>query len=222
MGPEEMDLEMEGKKMRLQVAIDRVSPERADEIIRLTGGYADIIEVGTSLIKDFGLAGSVGMLKDRYPEQCILADIKTCDEGEYEFREAYKAGCDIPTVMGFSSISTIKACQRVAVEYQKEYMIDLLEVSEEKLEELKKEFPEAIFCVHLPSDNQGRGLEDLVVHMCEQLEGIKKIAVAGGVTLDTLEIMKKSGVDIVIVGGAITRGQDITGATREFSEAIRR
>ena len=208
--------------MRLQVAIDRVSLERADEIIRLTEGYADIIEVGTSLIKDFGLAGSVGVLKSKYPEQCILADLKTCDEGEYEFRAAYKAGGDIPTVMGFSSIPTLKACQKVAQEYQKEYMIDLLEVSEEKLEELKKEFPEAIFCVHLPSDNQGMGLKELVIRMCSQLEGIKKIAVAGGVTLDTLDIMKQAGVDIVIVGGAITKEPDITAATGKFSEVIRR
>lgn len=207
--------------MRLQTAIDRVSLERADEIIRLTDGYADIIEVGTSLIKDFGLSGSVKMLKDKYPEQCILADIKTCDEGEYEFREAYKAGCDIPTVMGFSSISTLEACHKTAQEYQKEYMIDLLEVSEEKIEELKKKFPEAIFCVHLPSDNQGNGLKELVVRMCRQLEGIGKIAVAGGVTLDTVDIMKQIGVDIVIVGGAITKEQDITAAARKFSEAIR-
>lgn len=208
--------------MRLQVAIDRVSLERADEIIKLTSGYADIIEAGTSLIKDFGLSGSVKILKDKYPGQCILADIKTCDEGEYEFREAYKAGCDIPTVMGFSSVPTLKACQKIAQEYQKEYMIDLLEVPEEKLDELKREFPDAIFCVHLPSDNQGKGLKELVVRMCSQLEGIGKIAVAGGVTLDTLGIMKQAGVDIVIVGGAITREQDIAEATRKFSEVIRR
>ncbi len=208
--------------MRLQAAIDRVSLEKADEIIRLTAGYADIIEVGTSLIKDFGLAGSVGILKEKYPKQCILADIKTCDEGEYEFREAYKAGCDIPTVMGFASIPTIKACQKVAFECEKEYMIDLLEVPGEKLRALKKEFPEAIFCVHLPSDNQGRGLKELVIHMCEQMDGIEKIAVAGGVTLDTVEIMKQAGVDIVIVGGAITRAEDITAAAIEFAKTLRR
>lgn len=208
--------------MRLQVAIDRVSVERADEIIKLTGGYADIIEVGTSLIKDFGIAGSVGKLKERHPGQCILADMKTCDEGEYEFREAYKAGSDISTVMGFSSIQTIKACQKTAAEYHKEYMIDLLGVSEEKLMELKKEFPEAVFCVHLPSDNRGRGLQELVVRMCGQLEGIEKIAVAGGVTLNTAEIMKQAGIDIVIVGSAITGMPDITGSAREFSEVIRR
>ena len=62
--------------MRLQAAIDRVSLEQADEIIAQTAGYADIIEVGTSLIKDFGLEGSVRILKEKYPGQCILADIK--------------------------------------------------------------------------------------------------------------------------------------------------
>ena len=131
--------------MRLQAAIDRVTVEQAAEIIEQTHGYADIIEVGTSLIKDFGLAGSVKVLKEKYPDQCILADIKTCDEGEYEFRKTYEAGGDIPTVMGFSSIPTLKACQRIAKELGKEYMIDLLEVSDEKLEVLKKEFPASIF-----------------------------------------------------------------------------
>ena len=100
--------------MRLQAAIDRVSVERAAEIIELKAGYADIIEVGTSLIKDYGLEGSVRVLRDRFPEQCILADIKTCDEGAYEFRKRYEAGADIPTVMGFSSIPTIKACRSKA------------------------------------------------------------------------------------------------------------
>ncbi|XCP86633.1 orotidine 5'-phosphate decarboxylase / HUMPS family protein [Roseburia hominis] len=208
--------------MRLQAAIDRVSAERADELIDLIDGYADIIEVGTSLIKDFGLEGSVRYLKKKHPEQCILADLKTCDEGEYEFRKAYEEGADIPTVMGFSSIPTLKACQKVAAEYKKEYMIDLLEISDEKLKQLKEGFPEAIFCVHLPSDNGGEGLKELTAHMCGQLKGIQKIAVAGGITLDTVEIMKCAGVDIVIVGGAINKAKDIQEAAKAFADAIRR
>ena len=207
--------------MRLQAAIDRVSVERADELIGLIGGYVDIMEVGTSLIKDFGLSGSVKILKEKHPGACILADIKTCDEGEYEFREAYKMGCDIPTVMGFSSISTLRACQRVAREYQKEYMIDLLEVSEERLEQLTREFPEAIFCVHLPSDNRGRGLEELIVRMCRQLKGVGKVAAAGGVTLETLDILKQAGVSIAIAGSAITKQPDPAAAARKFSEAVK-
>ena len=208
--------------MRLQAAIDRVTVDRAAEIIAKTRGCADIIEVGTSLIKDYGLNGSVKVLKEKYPDQCILADIKTCDEGEYEFRKAYEAGGDIPTIMGFASISTLKACQKVAVEFQKEYMIDLLEVPDDKLEILKKEFPEAIFCVHLPSDDQGNGLEELVKHMCVKLTGVKKIAVAGGVKLENIDLMKRYGIDTVIVGSAISKAADIKEATEAFAREIRR
>ncbi len=208
--------------MRLQLAIDRVSVETAAEIIAKTIGCADIIEVGTSLIKDFGLEGSVKVLKEKYPKQCILADIKTCDEGAYEFRKAYEAGGDIPTVMGFSSIPTLKACQEVAKEFGKEYMIDLLEVPDEKLNVLKEEFPEAIFCVHLPSDNQGLGLEELVKHACEKLEGVEKIAVAGGVKLDNVALMGQCGVDIVIVGSAISKASDVKVAAKAFAQEIGR
>ena len=199
--------------MRLQAAIDRVTVDRAAEIIDQTHGCADIIEVGTSLIKDYGLAGSVKVLKEKYPEQCILADIKTCDEGEYEFRKTYEAGGDIPTIMGFSSVSTLKACQKVAEEFEKEYMIDLLEVSDDKLEILKKEFPEAIFCV---------GLEELVKHMCMKLTGVEKIAVAGGVKLENIDLMKRYGIDTVIVGGAISKAADIREAAEAFAQEIRR
>lgn len=208
--------------MRLQVAIDRVSVEKAAELIEQIQGHVDIVEVGTSLIKDFGLEGSVKVLKEKFPEQCILADIKTCDEGAYEFRKSYEAGADIPTVMGFSSIPTIKACQETAKEFGKEYMIDLLEVSDDKLEILKREFPEAIFGVHLPSDNQGVGLEELVMHMCNQMEGVERIAVAGGVKLNNIRIMYEAGIDIVIVGGAINKAADVKNAAIAFEEEIRR
>ena len=101
-------------------------------------------------------------------------------------------------------------------------MIDLLEVSDEKLEVLKKEFPEAIFCVHLPSDNQGIGLEELVQHMCEKLSGVEKIAVAGGVKLGNIALMDRCGIDIVIVGGAISKANDVGEATQAFAKEIRR
>ena len=65
--------------MKLQVAIDRVSIERAIDIIREVEEYTDIVEIGTSLIKDFGLE-SVRRIKKEFPTKIILADIKTIDE----------------------------------------------------------------------------------------------------------------------------------------------
>ena len=210
--------------MKIQVAVDRVSVERAAEIIEAVEGYADIVEVGTSLIKDFGLSGSVGVLKKRFPGQCLLADIKTCDEGAYEFERAYEAGADIATVMGFSAMATIEACADVARRFRRDYLIDLLEVSDERLSVLMAAFPDAVFGVHLPLDKGGDGLEDLVAGMCAQMRaaGVTKIAAAGGVKLGTLGVMREAGVDVAIVGGAITKAADVRGAAREFKENVQR
>ena len=54
------------------------------------------------------------------------------------------------------------------------------------------------------------------------MKGIKKIAVAGGVKLDNIDVIKRAGVDIVIVGSAINQAENISEAARKFAEAIRR
>ncbi|TDT62880.1 orotidine 5'-phosphate decarboxylase / HUMPS family protein [Fonticella tunisiensis] len=100
--------------MQIQLAIDRVSIERAKEIGREACPYVDIIEVGTSLIKDFGM-NSIRELKETFPDKVILADIKTIDEGAYEFKAAYNSGADIATVMGAESIdTTLRVCYKIS------------------------------------------------------------------------------------------------------------
>ena len=41
--------------MKLQTAIDRVTLSKAEEMVKIVAGKTDIIEIGTSLIKDYGL-----------------------------------------------------------------------------------------------------------------------------------------------------------------------
>lgn len=41
--------------MKLQTAIDRVTLSKAEEMVKIFAGKTDIIEIGTSLIKDYGL-----------------------------------------------------------------------------------------------------------------------------------------------------------------------
>ncbi len=207
--------------MKLQVAIDRTDLETAEAMIEEIKESADIIEIGTSLIKDYGLDRSVAYFRKRFPEQCFLADIKTCDEGAYEFRKTYEAGGDIPTVMGFSSVTTIRACADVAREFGKEYMIDLLEVPAERIRVLGEAFPEAVFCIHLPSDRQGEGLAELVRSSIRELSGVRKIAAAGGVTLDTVPLLKECGIEIGIVGSAITKSGNKRETAARFAGAVR-
>lgn len=210
--------------MKLQVAIDRVTVPEAIELIRQVGGNADIIEIGTSLIKEYGLKDSVGRICQAYPEQAFLADIKTCDEGAYEFRKTYETGAEIATVMGFSSFATIHACAQVAQSLGKPYLIDLLECDEVRVKRLAAEFPQAIFGIHLPSDCEGEGLKELVEQMARQLSAESasspRIAVAGGVRLSTVPLLKRFRIEIGIVGGAITKAADVSAASQAFYEAV--
>lgn len=70
--------------MKIQLALDRIDLERAKGIAKEAKDYIDIIEVGTSLIKDYGKK-AVSFIKKNFKDKIILADVKTCDEGEYEF-----------------------------------------------------------------------------------------------------------------------------------------
>ncbi len=202
--------------MRLQMALDRMTLSDAISIIEQTKEHIDIIEIGTSLIKDYGLQ-SVRTIREKYPKAVILADIKTIDEAEYEFRAVYEAGADIATVMGASALSTISICDSVAKEYRKEYMIDLLEADHDRLQRLTV-FEDAIFEVHLPSDKKGEGLNDLVKKSMNTLQNVKRIAIAGGVTKSTLPFLRELGVEIIIVGGAITKADDKEKAAKEFKK----
>lgn len=200
--------------MKIQLAIDRVSIEEAMNIIEETACYVDIVEIGTSLIKDFGLE-SIRNIKQKFPSKIILADIKTIDEAAYEFEAAYKAGADIATVMGVASLESIKICKKVANEYGKDYMIDLLETSQEKQQELKQ-FKDAILCVHLPSDKDGKGLEVLIDSSLRNLKDFPRLAVAGGVNISNINTIKKANFQIAIVGGAITKEQNRGEMAKKF------
>ena len=204
--------------MKIQLAIDRVSIEEAMAIIEETKDYVDIIEIGTSLIKDFGLE-AISKIKLKFPNNTILADIKTIDEAAYEFEAVYKVGADIATVMGVASLETIKICKEVANEQGKEYMIDLLETSKEKQEQLKQ-FKDAILCVHLPSDKAGKGLEELITSTLKELRDFPRISVAGGVKISNLKTIKNADFEIAIVGGAITKAQDRGEIAKKFKQLL--
>lgn len=189
--------------MRLQVAIDRVTIEEALKLVNEFDGLADIIEIGTSLIKDYGLLilSKINLNKNK---SLILGDIKTIDEGAYEFEMGYKCGFDILTVMGNSSLETIEKCYEVSKKYRKGIMIDLLECSEDKIRKISN-FKDAIYCIHTSTDkkNQGSFINELE-KFNKEFPNIKHIAVSGGVKLENIEIFKNYNIDIVVVGSAIT------------------
>jgi 3-hexulose-6-phosphate synthase len=204
--------------MKIQLAIDRVTTTRAKEIIEEAYPFIDIIEIGTSLIKEYGIS-SIREIKDLFPKKTILADLKTMDEGEYEFKMAYSSGADIATVMGAASVDTIKACYSVAENFSRLMMIDLLEV---KYEEIYKfsEFKNAIFCIHTPHDKENNNITKLLNNFKDKIHDSVTVAVAGGIDYDDIPELKKFNIDIVIIGSAITRNGRIAENAKKFKEML--
>lgn len=204
--------------MKLQLALDRITLGKAKDIAKEAQRYIDIIEVGTSLIKDYGKK-SIGFIKENFEDKVILADIKTCDEGEYEFKAAFEAGADVATVMGNAALGTIEICYDVSRKYNKDIMIDLMETNENRIEELKK-FHDAIFFVHLSKDNKNGNLIDDFNKKSTVYKGIKRIALGGNVREEMVRDILIINPEILVVGSAITKSRNVALAARKFKEVL--
>ena len=152
----------------------------------------------------------------------ILGDIKTSDEGAYEFKQGFRQGFDILTVMGSASLETIEKCYEVSEESNGAMMIDLLECSDDKIKEISK-FKNAIYCIHASIDreklqNPGKTIETFK----EKFPEINRIAVAGGITLESITELNKYNIELVIVGSAITGADNPIETAKEFKEVIER
>lgn len=205
--------------MRLQVAIDRVELNLAADLARKLDGVVDMIELGTSLVKDYG-NHSIETLRQSINLSQLIVDSKTIDEGAYEFNQAFKYGADLVTVMGAASIETLRACYEVAEKYKKTMVIDLLECSDEKIEKMVG-FDNAIYCLHHSVDKK-RTIQpvETVATFHHSFPMIKRIAIAGGIQLASIAGLKAQGLtEIVIVGSAITKADDVVQAAKRFMEA---
>ncbi|WNB91158.1 3-hexulose-6-phosphate synthase [Bacillus sp. NEB1478] len=201
--------------MNIQLALDRLSIEEAISITRKAEPYIDWIEVGTSLIKEFGME-SVRSIRKAFPDKTIVADMKTFDNATYEFELCFEAGADVATVMGAAPSVSIEACLGVAERHGKQVMIDLLNTSPQQIASLS-EYENAILCAHLSKDQQESGKE-VRLHIPSFSNKNSKLAVAGGISVDTFSEIAKLNPYVVIIGSAITKTEDPEKAAAAFYE----
>ncbi|WP_044338736.1 3-hexulose-6-phosphate synthase [Rossellomorea aquimaris] len=207
--------------MNIQVALDRLTREECFQILEKTGPYVDWIEVGTGVIKEYGMP-IIREIRERYPDQIIVADMKTCDAGIHEAIQAFDAGADITTVMAFSADKTIKDTLEVAEKHGKRVMIDLLGVSENKRVQEIQELGVSLVSLHIGKDMQETGAgTDNLFHLIQGISGLET-AVAGGITLETLPSIVEKRPDTVIIGSAITKATDPAEAARAMKGLIRK
>lgn len=202
--------------MNIQLALDRLPWDDCFSIVHQTEAYIDWIEIGTGVIKEYGM-DIVRQMKQDYPDKLLVADMKTCDAARAETIQAFEAGADVTTVMAFSSDASIQAVLETAEEYDKKAFVDLLNVQEKRrLGELDKLGVRSA-SLHIGKDMQQAETGDNDYYELLQAFPHWEVSAAGGLKADTLHKIKDARPDVIIIGGAITKSEN----PRQAAEKIR-
>lgn len=207
----------------LQLAIDSPDITVARRLVEAVYPHFDILEVGTPLILAEGVR-AIEALRAGHPDKQFLADLKIMDVGEGEAENAFRHGADIVTVLALADDQTIRGALEAAKRCSGQIMADLINTPDPinraiDLERLGVQ----IVCIHTAYDLEGQGVDPLRGLVAMRKAVRARIAVAGGLGIESLKPATERGADILIVGGGITRSPSPgeTGAryVREIQEA---
>lgn len=201
--------------IRIQLALDRLTLEQCIYITNEVSPFVDNIEIGTGVIKEYGME-SVRLIRKRFLDKVIVADMKTCDAGRFEAIQAFESGADITTVMGYAEDSTIKEMLSVAKDYKCKLMVDLLGITEVKRIQELYNLGVRMFNIHIGIDLQKEkewSAEDFL--LLEDFEDIE-VVVSGGITKEVVPLLLKQSPHVLIVGSSITSNQDPKRVAREL------
>ncbi|MCP3027365.1 3-hexulose-6-phosphate synthase [Halobacillus sp. A5] len=205
--------------MNLQIALDRLTDEECMTILSETNEYVDWIEIGTGVIKEYGMS-IVRRVRDHYPDAVIVADMKTCDAGAHEAAQVFEAGADITTVMAFAADQTIKDMVQKAKECSGRIMVDLLNVADSgRVTELHTLGIDLV-SLHFGKDMQQNNEMDQSLFELVKDSRHLEVAVAGGINLQSLPAILSHQPDTVIAGSAITKAKDHKEAAKKMKEVI--
>jgi 3-hexulose-6-phosphate synthase len=207
----------------LQVALDLdelvKAVDIASKIAAITKCEHVWIEAGTPLIKAWGKL-AVKSLKEL--TKCFLvADTKTMDVPLVEAKIVFDAGADAFTVLGVADEDTLKEALSAKEQYGKTLIVDLIgskEPYKRALEIAKFEPDIVLFHVGI-SAQRSRGVtgEELVKEAARVKKELGvKVGVGGGLKPGSIKSIVEHGVDVVIVGSAITSSKNPETVTAEI------
>ncbi len=204
--------------MKIQLALDDISIGKAHCLLKSLGDYIDIIELGTPLLMRHG-ADIITRFKEKYAEKEILADSKIVDAGQMEAEVFFEKGADIITVLGGCSDQTFIGAQQTTSNYSGKIMVDLIDVPNkvQRVKQLYKLGCQQI-CLHRPSDLTGKANRELVDRSL--IDSNIKVAVAGGINPNNLLLILSYGVDILVIGSAITTSKDPVHTIKKINKII--
>ena len=213
----------------LQVALDLDNFDDVERIInKLPNRERILLEAGTPLIKKFGV-GVVSKIRELRKDAFIIADLKTLDVGRIEVKIAADETADAVAISGLGTIESIEKAVHEAMKQGIYSILDMMNVDNfvEKLQSLS--YKPDIVLLHRNVDLETRAAErgEELIEVTEwgdidQIKEIlgkgKRVAVAGGITPDKVNMALSSGADIIVVGRYIIGSRDVRRAAEDFLE----
>lgn len=203
--------------MDLQTALDRIPLDRAVAVTEAVAGLVDWVEVGTSLVKQYGARGIADVVAAA-GDTPVLADLKTVDDVEFEFGLAYGSGARSATVLALAPPVTLARAVEIAEREGAEVLVDLMGLDEAAVARVAGDLPpHVVLSPHVSKDAQSSGAR--VADLLGPWAQGRRIALAGGLTAADLAGLRDVPDLRVIVGSAVTRADDPVAAVRELRQA---
>ena len=207
---------------RLQLALDDITLEDALHLLEQIQDDVDIVEIGTPFMMEYGIL-PIKEIRKHFPQMEVLLDAKIMDAGFYEAEVGLKEGADYVTVLAVTDDRTIAEVAQAAAARGKKSVADMICVTDfqtrvPQLEALGVD----ILAVHTGIDQQAEGRTPL-----DDLREIRKyvnaaaVAVAGGISPETIDAYLEYEPEIIIVGGGIVHASDPAAAAKELKRKMR-
>ncbi|ODS40210.1 hypothetical protein BEH94_07380 [Candidatus Altiarchaeales archaeon WOR_SM1_SCG] len=208
---------------KLIFALDTTKVDQASHLARMaTAGGADIIEVGTPLIKIEGVK-IVKLLHTAYLDIPIHADLKVIDFPDMEITDFFSAGASSVSVMAFANNNNILKALEIARSYGGEIFVSTMEYPnfelKNRVEELSKLGVNYIIA-HASGDPKD-AFNDLLqkIKILRPFDNFNLI-VAGGINEGNISLILSYHPKIIIIGRGISTKKDVTSAVMRIKGKI--
>lgn len=193
---------------RLQFAID--APEHFGFLPRLAR-YFDIIEVGTPVLKRFGLS-AITTACELAGGKPVMADTKTVDAGGLEAEMVFAAGAASMTALALAPTATRRAVLDVAARYGRIVIFDTILGAPSETDEFIVEMGGGEHWVGLHASSDARLAGDKTNRHINavtrwQAKGAR-VLLAGGIGRANLQRSLEANADVIVIGSSVSAATD--------------